>query len=74
MDGLARMAALALALGLWFKVLPRWCIFDVGFLAMMAAVLLGHFFDVVFRPLYAGLQHELAFLGHFILIQLAIVS
>ncbi len=70
---LARMAALALALGLWFVVLPRWWIVDLAFLALLAAVLLGHFFDAVFVPLYPGLQHEMAFLGHFILIQLGIV-
>lgn len=70
---LARMAALALALGLWYILLPRWWIFDVSFLALVAAVLLGHFFDAVFRPLYPGLQHEMAFLGHFILIQIGIV-
>ena len=71
--GLARMAALALALGLWFAVLPRMWVFDVGFLALTAAVLLGHFFDAVLRPAYPGLQHEMAFLGHFILIQMGIV-
>jgi CAAX protease family protein len=70
---LARVAALALTLGLWYVVLPRRWPVDLAFLALFAAVLLGRYFDAVYRPLYPGLQHELPVLGHFTLIQMAVM-
>jgi membrane protease YdiL (CAAX protease family) len=72
--GLARVAALALALGLWHVVLPRFWIFDLAFLALPAAVLLGHYSDTVYRPLYDGLQREMAVLDHVVLIQMTVVT
>jgi membrane protease YdiL (CAAX protease family) len=72
-SGLARMAALALALSLWFVVLPAGAFADLAFLALVPAVLLGRYFDAVFPAAYPGLRAELAFLGHFILIQMSVI-
>lgn len=71
--GLARVAALALVLALWYVVLPRRWPFDIAFLGLFAAVLLGRYFEAVYRPLYATLQRELAVLGHFTLIPMAVM-
>jgi len=70
--GLARVAALALALALWFVVLPRGWITDLAFLALFPAVLLGHYSDAVYRPLYPGIARELAVLSHVVLIQMTV--
>jgi hypothetical protein len=70
--GLARVAALALALALWFVVLPRRRIFDLAFLALFPVVLLGHYAEAVYRPLYPGLARELAVLSHVVLIQMTV--
>jgi hypothetical protein len=70
---LARVAALALALGLWFVVLPRWRVFDLAFLALFPIVLLGHYSDAVYRPLYPRLGRELAVLNHVVLIQMTVM-
>ncbi len=72
--GLARVAALALAFGLWHRVLPRRWIFDVAFLALPAAVLLGHYSEAVYRPLYGGLQRQMAVLSHIVLIQMTVTA
>ncbi len=72
--GLARVAALALALGLWHTVLPRHWTLDLAFLALPAAVLLGHYSDAVYRPLYGGLQREMAVLSHIVLIQMTVTA
>jgi uncharacterized protein len=72
-SGLARIAALALALSLWYVVLPAGIIADLAFLALVPAVLLGRYFDAVFPAAYPGLRSELAFLGHFILIQMSVI-
>jgi membrane protease YdiL (CAAX protease family) len=50
-SGLARLAALALAVGLWFEVLPASRITDVAFLGLVAAVLLGRYFNPIYAPL-----------------------
>jgi membrane protease YdiL (CAAX protease family) len=71
--GLARIAALALAFGLWYIVLPASAAADIVFLALVPAVLLGRYFDAVFPAAYPGLKNELAFLGHFILIQISVI-
>src|SRR5262245_20678684 len=71
--GLARIAALALALALWSIVLPAGAAADLAFLALGPAVLLGRYFDAVFPPAYPALKNELAFLGHFILIQMSVI-
>jgi membrane protease YdiL (CAAX protease family) len=70
---LLRAAALALAMGLWYVVLPALPALDLAFLALIPAVLLGKYFETVYIPQYPGVKGELAFLGHFTLIQMAIV-
>lgn len=70
--GLLRLVALALALGLWYVVLPIRAALDVAFLALFPMVLLGKYFQTILLPNYP-LKGELAFLGHFILIQMTIV-
>jgi hypothetical protein len=71
--GLARVAALALAFALWFVVLPRGWICDLAFLALFPAVLLGHYSDAVYRPLYPRIARELAVLSHVVLIQMTVM-
>lgn len=71
--GLARVTALALALALWFVVLPRIWIFDLAFLALVASVLLGHYSEAVYRPVYQGLGREIAVLDHVVLIQMTVI-
>jgi len=71
--GLLRVAALALAMGLWYVVLPAIAAVDLAFLALFPAVLLGGYFQTIYLPLYPGVKNELAFLGHFMLIQMTII-
>jgi membrane protease YdiL (CAAX protease family) len=71
-EGLVHLLALASAIGLWNLVLPPRPVFDLGFLVLVPSVLLGGYFETIFRPVYP-FRGELAFLGHFILIQTSIV-
>ena len=59
---LASLAALALALALWYEVLPAAPAADVGLLALLAAVLLRGYFQLVYTPPYAKL--DVTILGH----------
>jgi len=72
-SGLARVAALALALALWFVVLPRSWIVDLAFLGLFPVVLLGHYSEAIYHPLYPGMGRELAVLGHIVLIQMTVM-
>lgn len=54
--GLVKLTALALAMGLWFRVLPARPVVDVGFLALVAAAKLGRFMDPIYLTRYQGLQ------------------
>ena len=65
----AQLTALALALGLWFFALPRHAAVDVGFLALVAWVLLGRYFDDIYPKPYPGV--DLAFLGKLAVFQTA---
>ena len=49
---LAQVIAVALAMGLWFEVLPASILTDVGFLALFAAVLVRGYFNPIYTPLY----------------------
>jgi membrane protease YdiL (CAAX protease family) len=51
-SGLARVLAAALVLGLWFQLLPGSRITDVAFLGLVAAVIVGRYFNPVFAPLH----------------------
>lgn len=70
--GFVRLVALALALGLWHVVLPAVAVADLAYLALIAAVLLGKYFDPIYRALYPDL--DLAILGHLALIQIAAMA
>jgi membrane protease YdiL (CAAX protease family) len=71
-SGFVRLAALALALSLWYLVLPPVALADIAYLALLAAVLLGKYFDPIYHPLYPGL--DTAILGHLALIQIAAMA
>ena len=71
---LARVAALALASGLWFLVLPASPAIDILFLALIPWVLLGGYFAPVYAPIHSASKQLLVVLGHITLIQLAIMA
>jgi membrane protease YdiL (CAAX protease family) len=64
-----RLLALVIALALWYVVLPASAFTDIGFLGLLAAVLLGKYFHRVYVPSYPGL--EVPMLGHLALIRTA---
>ncbi len=67
---LARLVALALASALWFVVLPSGALFDLAFLALIPAIVLGRFFDSIYPP-YMG--QKLVTLGHVTFIPMAVL-
>ncbi len=66
-----RLGSLAVAFALWYVVLPVNIAVDLGFLALIPAVLLGKYFVPVYRPLYPGFK-DIVFLGHITLIVMAV--
>ena len=68
---LARLAALTFTVSLWFLVLPRSVWFDLLYLALFAAVMLRHFFDLIFTPPTPSLHVEI--LGQLALIHLGAI-
>jgi membrane protease YdiL (CAAX protease family) len=70
-SGLARLAGVGLALGLWFVVLPKHPIFDLAFLAFTALILLGKYFEPVYPPIY---KEKLVIIGHISLYVTAILA
>jgi membrane protease YdiL (CAAX protease family) len=69
--GLLKLVALALALSLWYRILPAHPLSDAAFLAVVAAVLLGHYFDRIYTTPYPGLK--IAYLGHISLIPICVL-
>lgn len=69
--GLLRLVALALTIGLWYKVLPAKPLADLGFLTLYPVVLLGGYLQTIYTPRYP--LKELIFLGHLTLILMAFV-
>ena len=65
---LVELAALAIALSLWYKILPRVPLADGAFLVLVAAVVLRGYFDPIFTSPYPGLHLEI--LGHLALTRL----
>jgi len=55
-SGLARTVALALAVALWFRVLPPSRFTDVAFLGLFAAVLLGGYSNPIYAPLHPNFK------------------
>lgn len=68
--GLAQLAALALALALWYRVLPVAAVTDLAFLAFLAAVYLLKYFDAIYPVVF---KIRLSFLGHLTLIHLGVL-
>jgi membrane protease YdiL (CAAX protease family) len=70
--GLAKLVALALALGLWYRVLPAHPLSDAGFLLLVVAVKIGRFA----APIYAtGIKgFDISVLGDLALFQIAVMS
>jgi len=69
--GLIRLIALAGVLSLWYLVLPAALFCDMAFLALIAAVLLGGYFNRVYKPPVPGADVQI--LGHLALIQSSVM-
>lgn len=67
----ARLAAVALSVALWYRVLPARPAVDLAFLAVIASVVAGGYFDAVY-PVYLG--QRLNILGHITLIIAAVLT
>lgn len=70
-SGVLRLSAMALALSLWFAVLPAAPLADLAFLALTAAILLGHYFDPVY-PMFH--RENLLLIGKVSLYVIAILA
>jgi membrane protease YdiL (CAAX protease family) len=68
---LARLVAMALAVGLWYAVLPAAAITDLGFLALAGALIVSKYLAPVY-PDY--LKQHLVILGHITVIQMAAMA
>ena len=69
-NSLLRLAALALAVGLWYRVLHVSLWSDVGFLLIIAWVMLGRYFDNIYPEVY---RQQLSILGKLSLFEAAIL-
>jgi membrane protease YdiL (CAAX protease family) len=67
---LVRLIALGLALGLWYVILPVSAFTDAAFLALIAVVVFGKYFDVIYPSFF---KLPLATLGHLALIRMAVM-
>jgi hypothetical protein len=70
--GVAKLAALALGMGFWYRVLPARPVVDIAFVAIVPAVLLGRYLVPVYSS-YLPKFKDLIFLGHVTLIVLAVM-
>jgi membrane protease YdiL (CAAX protease family) len=68
---LARLVAMALAVGLWYVVLPAVAIADLGFLALTGALIVSKYLAPVY-PDY--LKQHLVILGHITVVQMAAMA
>ncbi|HTS28927.1 MAG TPA: CPBP family intramembrane glutamic endopeptidase [Bryobacteraceae bacterium] len=71
-EGLARLVVMALVFGLWYLVLPAKPLADLGFLALIPAVLLGKYLNAIYLPLYPALKDAII-LGHLSLIEISVM-
>jgi membrane protease YdiL (CAAX protease family) len=74
--GLARVAALALAVSLWYVVLPASRLTDLAFLALIAGVILSGYSDPIYTPLYPVFKDlkNLKLIPHLALISMAVLA
>jgi membrane protease YdiL (CAAX protease family) len=70
--GVVRLAALALAVGLWYLVLPVTILTDLAFLVLIGAVLIGKYFDAIYPDPYPKLK--IVYLGHIALIHMSVLA
>jgi uncharacterized protein len=70
-SSVVKLIALALALGLWYRVFPAVPVADIGFLALVIAVKLGRFAATIYPTRFKGA--EVAILGDLALIQIAVM-
>ena len=68
---LAQLLAGALALGLWYFVLPPSAPSDLGFGALVTCIVLGRYFDKIYPQPYAHV--EVAYLGKIAVFQAAVL-
>ncbi len=75
-SGLARVIAVALAVSLWYPVLPASRITDVAFLGLFAAVLLGGYFNPIYAPLHPNFKDlkNVIVIPHLSLISMAVMA
>ncbi|SPE39845.1 Abortive infection protein [Candidatus Sulfopaludibacter sp. SbA3] len=67
---LVRLAALAGAISLWYLILPAAPIFDAAFLVLIAAVMVGRYFDSIYPDIY---RQHIDILGHLALFHMAVL-
>jgi membrane protease YdiL (CAAX protease family) len=67
---LVRLAALAIAVSLWYVILPATPVFDGAFLVLIAAVMVGRYFDSVYPVVY---RQHIDILGHLALFHMAVL-
>jgi membrane protease YdiL (CAAX protease family) len=74
--GLARIAAVALAVGLWYVVLPAARVTGVAFLGLVGAVLLGGYFNPIYAPLHPEFKDlkNVIVIPHLSLISMAVMA
>jgi len=68
---LTRLAALALAISLWYVVLPPGAWSDAALLLLIASALLLKYFDPIYAPPVRGLDAEI--LGHLALVRISVL-
>jgi uncharacterized protein len=75
-SGLARLIALALAVGLWYRVVPPSRLTDLAFLGLFAAVILGGYSNAVYVPLHANYKDlkNIIVIPHLSLISMAVMA
>jgi len=66
-----KLTALALSLGLWYRVFPARPLADIGFLALVVAVKIGRFSAPIYPVRYKGV--EVGILGDLALFQIAVM-
>lgn len=70
-QALGRLAALAMVISLWYVVLPAAPLCDAAFLVLVAAVMVGRYFDSIYPDFH---RQHISILGHLALFHMAILT
>src|SRR5207302_9569658 len=70
--GLLQLAAVPLVMGGWYLLLPATILTDLAFLVLIAAVMLGKYFNGIYVLPYPGLRIEI--LGQISLIVISVLA